>query len=119
MAAIEQAACRQEARMWGGMAGLVLQLIAGAVGGSVIGTTIKRYDLGIIGNLLAGIVGGGIGAQIIGALVGGGEASAIVGPDGFDFGTLVAQFAAGAFGGGALDVLTGLAKENMGGPKPA
>jgi hypothetical protein len=82
--------------MWGGMAGLVLQLIAGAVGGSVIGTTIKRYDLGIIGNVLAGIVGGGIGAQIIGALVGGGEASAIVGPDGFDFGTLAAQFAAGA-----------------------
>ena len=105
--------------MWGGMAGLVLQLIAGAVGGSVIGTTIKRYDLGMIGNLLAGIIGGGIGAQIIGALVGGGEASAIVGPDGFDFGTLVAQFAAGAFGGGALVVVTGLAKENMGGPKPA
>ena len=71
--------------MWGGMAGLVLQLIAGAVGGSVIGTTIKRYDLGMIGNLLAGIVGGGIGAQIIGALVGGGEAAAIVGPDGFEF----------------------------------
>ena len=119
MAAIEQAACREEARIWGGMAGLVLQLIAGAVGGSVIGTTIKRYDLGMIGNLLAGMIGGGIGAQIIGALVGSGEASAIVGPDGFDFGTLVAQFAAGAFGGGALVVVTGLAKENMGGPKPA
>jgi hypothetical protein len=55
----------------------------------------------------------------VGALVGGGEANVIVGPDGFDFGTLVAQFAAGAFGGGALVVLTGLVKENMGGPKPA
>jgi hypothetical protein len=119
MAAIEQAACRQEAQMWGGMAGLVLQLIAGAVGGGVIGTTIKRYDLGIIGNLLVGIVGGGIGAQIIGALVGSGEASAIVGPDGFDFGTLVAQFAAGACAGGALVVATRLAKENMGGPRAA
>jgi hypothetical protein len=104
--------------MWGGMAGLVLQLIAGGVGGSVIGTALKRFDLGMIGNLLIGIVGGGIGAQVIGALVGGGEASAIVGPDGFDFGTLVAQFAAGAFGGGALVVVMGLI-ENMGGPKPA
>jgi hypothetical protein len=66
------------------MAGLVLQSIAGGVGGSVVGTTVKRYDLGIIGNLLVGILGGGIGAQIIGALVGDGEASAIVGPDGFD-----------------------------------
>ena len=105
--------------MWGGMAGLVLQLIAGAVGGSVIGTTIKRYDLGMIGNLLVGIVGGGIGAQIIGALVGAGGASEIVGPNGFDFGTLIAQFAAGGFGGGALVVAAGLVKENMGGPRAA
>ena len=105
--------------MWGGMAGLVLQLIAGAVGGSVIGTALKQYDLGTIGNLLVGIIGGGIGAQIVGAVVGGGEASAIVGPESFDLGMLVAQFAAGAFGGGALVVVTGLIKENMGGPKPA
>jgi hypothetical protein len=77
-------------------------LIAGAVGGSVVGTVLKQYDLGTIGNLIIGIIGGGIGAQIIGALVGGGEASTIVGPDGFDFGTLIAQFAAGAFGGGGL-----------------
>ena len=86
---------------------------------ALVGTTVKQYDLGVIGNLLVGIIGGGIGAQIIGALVGGGEASAIVGPDGFDFATLVAQFAAGAFGGGALVAITGLIKENMGGPKPA
>jgi len=43
--------------MWGGLAGLVFQFIAGAVGGSVIGTTVKRYDLGMIGNLLVGISG--------------------------------------------------------------
>jgi hypothetical protein len=83
------------------------------------GTALKRYDLGMIGNLLIGIIGGGIGAQIVGAVVGGGEASAIVGPEGFDLGMLVAQFAAGAFGGGALVVVTGLIRENMGGPKPA
>ena len=77
------------------------------------------YDLGMIGNLLVGIIGGGVGAQIIGALVGSGDASAIVGPDGFDLATLVAQFAAGAFGGGALVLATALIKENMGGPKPA
>ena len=105
--------------MWGGMSGLVLQLIAGGVGGSVVGTTLRRFDLGMIGNLLVGIVGGSIGAQIIGALVGGVEASAIVGPEVFDFAALVAQFAAGAFGGGALVAIAGLIKENMGGPKPA
>ena len=105
--------------MWGGMAGLIVQMIAGAVGGSVIGATLKQYDLGTLGNLIVGIVGGGIGAQIVGALLGGGEASAIVGPDGFDLGTLIAQFASGAFGGSVLVLITGLIKENMSGQRPA
>ena len=105
--------------MWGGLAGLVIQMIAGAVGGSVVGAALKRYDLGIIGNLVVGIIGGGIGAQIIGALLGGGDNDTIVGPNGFDLGTLIAQFASGAFGGGVLVIISGLLKENMGGQKPA
>ena len=105
--------------MWGGMAGLVLQMIAGAVGGSVIGAALKQYDLGIIGNLIVGIIGGGIGAQIFGALLGGGEASAVVGPDGFDVGTLIVQFASGAFGGGVLVLITGIIKDNISGQRPA
>jgi len=40
--------------MWGGMAGLIVQLIAGAVGGSVVGTALKQWDLGMIGNLIVG-----------------------------------------------------------------
>ena len=105
--------------MWGGMAGLVVQMIAGALGGSVLGTALKRWDLGMIGNLIVGIIGGGIGAQIIGALLGGGESDTIIGANGFDLGTLITQFASGAFGGGALVVISGLLKENMGGQKPA
>jgi len=97
------------------MAGLVVQLIAGGVGGSVVGTTLKRYDLGMIGNLLIGIVGGGITAQIIGAVLGDGEAGVIVGPEGFDLATPVVQFV----GGAALVLATALIKENTGGPKPA
>src|SRR5438477_857538 len=99
--------------MWGGMAGLIVQLIAGAVGGSVVGAALKQYDLGIIGNLVIGIIGGGIGAQTIGALLGGGESDTIVGPNGFDFGTLITQFASGAFGGGALVVKHGRPKARL------
>ena len=103
----------------GRIGGLIVQLIAGAVGGSVVGAALKQYDLGIIGNLVVGIIGGGIGAQTIGALLGGGESDTIVGPNGFDLGTLITQFASGAFGGGGLVVISGLLKENMGGQKPA
>ena len=51
--------------------GLIIQLIAGAVGGNIAGATLKNFSLGPIGNSLAGIVGGGIGGQILAALLGG------------------------------------------------
>src|ERR1700731_1349856 len=35
--------------MWGGIIGLIIQVIAGAVGGNVTGTALKQYDLGVIG----------------------------------------------------------------------
>ena len=41
--------------MWGGIVGLIIQLIAGGVGGNVAGSVLKQYDLGTIGNTIAGI----------------------------------------------------------------
>ena len=37
---------------------LIIQLISGAVGGNVAGNLLKQYDLGTLGNSIAGIVGG-------------------------------------------------------------
>jgi hypothetical protein len=106
--------------MWGGIVGLIIQLISGVAGGNVVGLAMKQYDLGIIGNSIAGVIGGGIGAQIIGFLLdGGAEAGAVVGPSGYDIGTLIAQLASGGVGGGALLILVGLMKQAMGGEKPA
>jgi len=40
----------------------------------------EQYDLGSVGNSIVGVIGGGVGAQIIGALVGGGgEGAAVAG----------------------------------------
>jgi hypothetical protein len=39
----------EEVKMWGGMVGLVIQLIAGAVGGNIAGS-LKQYNLGAVGN---------------------------------------------------------------------
>jgi uncharacterized membrane protein YeaQ/YmgE (transglycosylase-associated protein family) len=58
--------------VWGGIIGLIIQLVSGAIGGNIAGAAMKQYDLGTIGNSIAGLIGGGVGAQIIGALVGGG-----------------------------------------------
>ena len=53
--------------MWGGIIGLIIQLVSGAVGGNIAGAAMKQYNLGTIGNSIAGLIGGGVGAQIIGA----------------------------------------------------
>ena len=104
--------------MWGGIVGLIIQLISGVAGANVVGLAMKQYDLGIVGNSIAGVIGGGIGAQIIGVLLDGGE-GAVVGPSGYAIGTLIAQVASGGVGGGALLVVVGLMKQAMGGERPA
>jgi uncharacterized membrane protein YeaQ/YmgE (transglycosylase-associated protein family) len=45
------------------IASLIIQLISGAVGGNVAGAAMKESSLGTLGNSIAGIVGGGLGAR--------------------------------------------------------
>jgi hypothetical protein len=103
--------------MWGGVIGLIIQLIAGGVGGNIAGAALKQYNLGTLGNSIAGIVGGGVGAQIIGALLGGGADATGAGAGGLDIGSIIGQIASGGVGGGVLMVIIGLIKQAMGGQK--
>jgi uncharacterized membrane protein YeaQ/YmgE (transglycosylase-associated protein family) len=48
---------------------LIIQLIAGAVGGNVAGSNLKDYNLGQIGNTIAGALGGVGGGQLLAALL--------------------------------------------------
>src|SRR5215469_9959400 len=82
-----------EGNMFGGTVGLIIQLIAGAVGGNIVGGVAKPLDLGVLWNSVAGIVGGGIGGQILGAVVGGGGAAAAA-SGGLDIGSIIEQVAA-------------------------
>ena len=50
--------------------GLIIQLILGAVGGNIGGVLFKNISLGTLGNSIAGIVGGGLGAQVLSAALG-------------------------------------------------
>jgi hypothetical protein len=40
---------------------LIIQLVSGAVGGNIAGAAMSKFNLGPIGNSIAGIVGGGVG----------------------------------------------------------
>jgi hypothetical protein len=77
---------------------LIIQLIAGALGGNVAGNASKNVNLGPLGNTIAGALGGGIGGQILNAILGlGGTAAA----SGLDIGSIVSAFATGVSAAGS------------------
>ena len=49
---------------------LLVQLIAGALGGYAAGNVSKEMNLGTIGNSVVGALGGGVGGQILFAILG-------------------------------------------------
>jgi hypothetical protein len=89
--------------------GLIIQLISGIVGGNVAGAALKEKSLGTLGNSLAGLVGGGLGGQILQALLGIGAA----GGGGLDIGAIISQIAGGGVGGGLLMIVVGIIKQMM------
>ncbi len=82
---------------------LILQLVAGAVGGNVGGAALKNSSLGNLGNTIAGAVGGVGGGSLLGPLLG------MTATGGFDIGNI----AASAVGGLVLQIVAGLIKNAM------
>jgi uncharacterized membrane protein YeaQ/YmgE (transglycosylase-associated protein family) len=92
---------------------LIIQLVAGAVGGNAAGAAMKNADLGKLGNTIAGAIGGLGGGQILEMLVPAMTAAAEGG--GFDIGTIVGQLVAGGAGGAILTIIAGILKNMMAG----
>ena len=86
---------------------LIIQLASGAIGGNVAGGLMKENSLGTLGNSIAGIVGGGLGGQILGML--GLAASS----GGMDIASIIGSIASGGVGGGVLMAIIGLIRKAM------
>jgi hypothetical protein len=99
---------------------LIIQLLSGAAGGNIIGNILKQYNLGPLGNTIAGIVGGGLGGQLLGMILGSGATAgtAATAAGGLDIGSIVEQIAGGGVGGGVLMVIVGIIKQLIAGQKP-
>ena len=95
---------------------LLVQLIAGAAGGNVIGQVIKQLNLGPVGNSVAGAIGGlaatWLASKVPGldGLVGMAGAAPAGGLNG---GALAGQAATGLVGGGVLSAIIGAIKSSM------
>ncbi|WP_120500213.1 hypothetical protein [Roseovarius sp. EL26] len=87
---------------------LIISLIAGAIGGNVAGGVLKKYDLGTLGNSLAGILGGGLGGQILSMLGAGGAAGG-----GSMVMDIIGSLASGGVGGGVVMVVIGIIKKAL------
>ena len=104
---------------------IIVQLIAGAVGGGALGQVAKNLNMGATVNLIVGAVGG-VGGTWLAAMIPGldglvGAASTMATDgtaetmaSGLDIGALVGQGATGLVGGGILTGVAGLVKNMMG-----
>lgn len=87
---------------------LIISLLSGAAGGNIAGRLLKNLDLGPLGNSIAGIIGGGLGQQILASL-GSADAAAA----GLDFGSIIQSVAGGGVGGGIVMVIVGVIRSMM------
>jgi len=87
---------------------LIIQLIAGAIGGNAAGMALKKQSLGTLWNSVIGIIGGGLGGQILGML-----GLAVGGGGGLDIASIVGQVLSGGVGGGVLLVIVGVVKKML------
>jgi len=87
---------------------ILINLIAGAVGGVGAGKTSPNFDLGMIGNVISGLVGGGVLGQIVTMLLPSIMAAAQSGN--LSVGGVISQAVAGGAGGAILTALIGAIK---------
>lgn len=81
---------------------LLISLVTGGVGGNIAGALFKQFSLGTAMNSVAGLVGGGIGSQILGDLLGGGAPTGLGG-----------NIAGSGIGGILVMVIMGFVKNAM------
>ena len=88
---------------------LIIQLVSGAAGGNIAGGLLKKLSLGPVGNSIVGILGGGLGGQLLGMLGLGGPAGG-----GLDIASILSSIAGGGVGGGALMAIIGAIRGAIG-----
>ncbi|WP_295015436.1 hypothetical protein [Tabrizicola sp.] len=90
---------------------LIIQIIAGLLGGNAAGAAAKNVSLGTAGNSVVGGVGGLLGGLLANWL--GGAGGAGIDLSNLDIGALVQSLAGGGIGGAILTVIAGMVKKAL------
>lgn len=89
---------------------MIIQLIAGAIGGNAAGAGAKNLSLGPIVNTIVGLIGGLGGGQLL-TMLGAGDAAAAA--SNMDLTTIIQSILGGGVGGGALVAIVGALKKAL------
>jgi hypothetical protein len=87
---------------------ILINLIAGAVGGVATGKSSPTFDLGTVGNVISGLIGGGVLGQIVTLALP--SIVAVAQSGNFSVSGVVSQLIAGGAGGAILTAICGALK---------
>ena len=87
---------------------ILINLVTGALGGAGVAKASPQFDLGTIGNVISGIVGGGVLGQIVTLVLPSLVAAAQAGN--LSVGGVISQVVAGGAGGAILTAIIGAIK---------
>jgi hypothetical protein len=90
---------------------ILINLVAGALGGVGAGKASPTFDLGMLGNVIAGLVGGGVLGQIVTLLMPAIMAAAQSGD--LSVSGIISQAIAGGAGGAILTAIVGAIKNKV------
>lgn len=92
--------------------GLIIQLVAGAVGGNVAGKANTKFDMGGAGNSIVGAIGGVVLGQIVERVTGGAITAeqAAAATQGMDIAGIISSLVGGGAGGAILSAVVGMLK---------
>ena len=94
---------------------LVIQVVAGAIGGYAIGAGVKDINLGTLGNTVAGAIGGGVGGQALQALI----PTLALAAGNIDIGSLISLVVGAGIAGAILTAIIGVVKNKTAGSRLA
>ncbi|MBA2369086.1 MAG: hypothetical protein H0V82_08710 [Candidatus Protochlamydia sp.] len=92
----------------------IISLISGAVGGNIAGTGMREKNIGLLGNTIAGIFGGGAGQFILQALglLATTQAGGTSGHE-LDIASILTSIGAGGAGGGVLATIVAFVNDGL------
>jgi hypothetical protein len=85
---------------------IIISLISGALGGNAAGALLKKFNLGPVWNSVLGILGGGLGGQLLNLVTGASGTSTSAGG-------IIGNILSSGVGGGVLMSIVGFIKGKL------